>query len=199
MNTSSQHDLKKFFEYFPEFSTNIGLDLDLRSLIKSWNLGHGGHLTQSSPLTFVSDSSGNVSFVHQPEFEESDQIRQAILSIHPFHRAPFVLLHILEKPYAQLHKFCGVAPGSVMSSLHYARRTLVPDISRWDLPSNDYLIDCGAIADGGLEVPDQPTYQRILEEDARLVPYMNFVKNLKVLIRNKLVTNTTPPQDEQHQ
>ncbi len=189
MKDQQEKITKTFLAYFPEFPQTPPTNetTSLKKIIKSMNLGRGANFkTPSSPPVFRCDSQGNVTFTGENTAQAINAIKEAIQRIHPFHRAPLVLLEICRVKYAEIHKLCGVATGSTISSLHYARRTLVPDIARWDTPSNDYLFDCGAIADGAFEVPDQETYQRILKEDPRLIPYMNFVKNLKTLLREKL-------------
>ena len=155
----------------------------LKKIIKKLHLGTGGGFRPAPVAScFSCDGAGQLTCDEDkltPEF-----LKDLLLTVHPYHRCPLVLLDILGLSYADVCKAMSLPRGNIMSALHYARRTLVPDFQQWDQPSNDLLMECGAIVDGGLEIPDEPTYKRIIEEDNRLEPYMRAVKELKQKLQN---------------
>ena len=169
----------------------------LKKLIKKLHLGRGGGF-QPAPVAscFSCDAEGRLSCKEEkltPEF-----LKTLLRTVHPYHRCPLVLLDVLGLSYADVCKAMSLPRGNIMSALHYARRTLVPDFRQWDLPVNDLLMECGAIVDGGLEIPDEPTYKRILEEDSRLQPYMRAVRELKEKLANIRARSADPDASEKN-
>jgi len=175
-----------------ELSNAVEPLVEVKKLIRQLHLGlrMGGYI-KGVTSCFTCDAQGNLTC--KVDNVTPEIFKELLSSIHPYYRAPLVLLDIMQWSYEQVCQAMSLPKGNIAAALHYARRTLVPDFQQWDFPSNDLLIEFGAIVDGALDVTDEFTFRQMLQNDKRLEPYMRAVRELKKLCK---VYATRFPNDE---